>query len=471
MRTSTALVLVIATVTSALVGGPLWTGSTGERFHFVVWGMPFEDRLFEDGYARDFETLHPGLEVRYDRYPDVNQKYYAWHLRGTGADVMRLTLNNYRGMVQRGLLEPIDGWLDDPLLGLSASVQADFPPSVWEALQVDGHRYALPSDHNLNGLYWNRTLFEAFNEAHPDDPVPLPSEDWTWETLAEVAERLTLRDADGRVVQHGLDFALHARHFHAFLAQAGGRAWDDTGARTLVASEAGAEALRFMLSLLSHTPSVRATSSSHSATGPDKVFASGRTAMLLDGSWRAPALQLASPDLDFAIAPLPGHERRASIGTSVLWAVSVHAEDKDLAWEMVRWMTSEAQSLRYWDTLRVAPPARLSVVRSPDFERTRGIREGDEVLVPAMPAERFEDWGAWLRQGLLPDPDTGLAPAFVVAGEYQRDLDRALRQAISRAASPSSTATAEEVLKEVAVQVHGIIDRDRKGRGLPPVQR
>ena len=100
---------------------------------------------------------------------------------------------------------------------------------------------------------------------------------------------------------------------------------------------------------------------------------------------------------------------------SVLWAVGAHSTEPRLAWEMIRWMTSREQSLRYWDMLRVAPPARLSVIRSDAFRETRGIVDDDgRVLAPALPRSRWEDRGAWLLAAITPDPATGAMPGFVV---------------------------------------------------------
>ncbi len=472
MRRSTGVVLAIVVVTGVVVAGPLWTEGADEGFQFTVWGMPFEDRLFEDGYARDFEALHPGLEVRYARYPRVDRKYFAWHLRGTGSDVMRLTIDSYHLMATRGLLTPLDAYLDDPEIGIPVDERADFPPSVWEPLEVDGRRYCLPSDHNLYGLFWNKRVFEQHNAEHPDDPVPLPSPDWTWDTLREVSANLTVVDDSGRTTRNGIDFHLHPWPFYTFVKQAGGELWDEQGTTTLIDSRAGVEALELIIELIGNAPSVRISSTSQSATGPDKLFASERTAMLLDGSWRAPGLELANPDLDFAIATLPTGRERAVIGSSVLWCVSTHAEDPELAWEMIRWMTSREQSLRYWDTLRVAPPARLSVIASPAFRQTAGLVDADgEIVSPPMPASRFEDRGRWLLHGLVEAPDGGPAPAFIGLGPYHRDLNTAVHRMLVRAVSPSRTESLEQLLDDAAVQVHGIIDRDRASRGLPPIER
>ncbi len=134
-----------------------------------------------------------------------------------------------------------------------------------------------------------------------------------------------------------------------FFAQAGGELWDDAHTTTLIDSPAGLEALELIVELLPHAAALRSADVRDSATGPDKLFAGGRTAILLDGSWRAPFLELVTEELSFAIAPLPRHRRRAVVSGSVLWAVSAHSDRKRLAWEMIRWMTGREQSLRYWD--------------------------------------------------------------------------------------------------------------------------
>ncbi len=466
-----ALLLLGAATVACLVphrAGP--AGST--TLEFSVWGMPFEDRLFEDVYARGFERLNPGVTVRYSRYQDPADKYLAWHVLGRGPDVMRLRITDYHGFVARGMLEPLDRFIDDPAVGLSGAAQADFMPAIWDLLEIGGRRYALPQDNAQYGLYYNKALFDRHDRDHPGEPIGRPDATWTWEDLRRAASRLTLRDARGNVVQYGIDFELWAWPFMAFLAQAGGELWDEAQTTTLIASPQGEEALRLVVDLIPHSATMRSISGVGSASGPDKLFAGGHAAMLLDGSWRAPDLERVNPQLDFAISPLPGHRRHAVVCGSVLWAISAHGNHKDAAWRMIRWMTEPEQSLRYWDALRVAPPARLSVVGSEAFRRTSGLAAADgTVWVHPMSRERFEDRAAWLLAAIAPDPATGRAAGFVPVATYQKDLEDAIEAMLKRAVSPSRTETLWQLLENAARSVHRIIDRDRSARGLPPVTR
>ncbi len=249
MRRSYWVAAIIAAATAvSLIPRSALPGRSDELL-FTVWGMPFEDHLFEDGYARDFEELHPDIRVRYRRYPDVTDKYFAWHLRGWGADVMRVRITDYHALVSKGALAPLNAFINHPELGLSEDEQRDFLPAIWDQLNVAGEFYALPSDNAQYGLYYNKAIFDQANVGYPDDS-------WTWDDLREATERLTVRDDAGLIVQYGIDFELSAWPFMTLFAQAGGELWDEAQTTTLIDSAAGSLALSFIVELLPHDESV-----------------------------------------------------------------------------------------------------------------------------------------------------------------------------------------------------------------------
>ena len=357
-----------------------------------------------------------------------------------------------------------------PDQALSSSEQADFMPAIWNALDIDGSRYALPSDNAQYGLYYNRALFDAWNAAHPDQFIPYPSADWTWNDLRNAARLLTQRDASGSITHYGIAFDLWSWPFLSFFAQAGGEIWNEDHTTTFINGPEGLRALDFIIDLIPPDAPVRSPELAESAAGPASLFAAGRVAILLDGSWRAPNLELTSPDLDFAIAPLPRDRRRAVMSGSVLWAVGAHSQHPQDAWRMIRWMTGPEQSLRYWEALRVAPPARLSIVSSPTFRETPGLTDADGTLrVPPMHEDDFNDRAAWLVHGMTPDPETGSPPAFIPTGPYQADLENLIASAL--VAAVRGRLSPQQALDDAADSLHRIIDRDRAARGLPAVSR
>jgi multiple sugar transport system substrate-binding protein len=472
VRTSHVILILLTLATTAFVVPPWWTQSARHELFMTVWGMPFEDLLFRDTYARGYERQHPDIRVRYQRYVDVRPKYEAWHAVGRGADVMRMGIDVYYALAAKGMLAPLDAYINDPQVGLTPEEQADFFPWVWNALVIDGHRYALPSDNAQYGVYYNKRIFDAYNAAHPDAPLTYPSAAWTWDDLRRANRLLTVRTAAG-TSQHGVSFELWAWPFLAFFVQAGGQVWDADQTTALVNSPAGVQALELIAELIPQDAPLRNVELAESASGPDDLFKIGKLAILLDGSWRAPDIERESPGLEFAIAPLPHGAQAAVISGSVVWAVSVHSPNPAQAWEMVKWLTRREQSLAYWDKLRVAPPALRSVVASPEFEATRGVVTEDggrvEVLVPPMSRAQFAARGAWLQYALTPDAQTGRMPGLIVVAPYETDLELKLSRAEVEVVLGQKTA--QQALDDVVRETHAIIDRDRAAKGLPAVVR
>lgn len=476
MRGSRIFILALALLTAGTVLWPLLGTSGRSTIWMTVWGMPFEDRLFRDQYVDRFESLHPGVHINLQRFHELPMKYSAWHARAKGPDVMRLRITDYHLMVERGMLRPLDAHIDDPQAGLTHEELDAFPPSLLESLRVDGHLYALPEDCAQYGLYYNRAIFDAYNASHPDNPLSYPSADWTWDDLRRAAQTLTQRDANGQTVLAGIDLVVWEWPFMHFFLQAGGEFWSEDGLTTLIDSQAGVDALEFLADLArdgSWTPQFVLAGT----MGPDARFLSGRTAMYLDGSWMIPSFELRNPDLDFVVVNPPRGKANRAIAGSCLWGISAHARNPELGWEMVRWLVQEEQMRAYWDVLRVAPPAHLGVIGSPEFRSASGVpdpaRPG-QWLVPPMPESRFDDRAAWMLKALLPGEDGEPAPATVPASLYQSRLEIELRRTLMEHLERASTSGPEQArrrLRAVAGAMHREIDADRRARGLPPVDR
>jgi len=467
--------LAIATAVVALPRRAL--PGRGPEITMAVWGMPFEDLLFRDRYARGFEERHPGWNVRNQRFVSAGliPKYQAWHFAGRGADVLRLPITNYHAMIELGAIEPLDRFIADPRVGLSDDELADFFPHVLSLLEVGGSIYALPSDNSQIGLFYNRRVLDDWNAANPHDVVDYPTAEWTWDDLRRAARLLTVRDAaTGRIMQHGVSFDLWAWPFLAFFAQAGGRIWDDHGTTTFIDSPAGIEAMELVAELIPFAAPVRSLETAEPPVGPVQLFTQERLAILLDGCWRVPSIDKeladAETSLDYAVVPLPGHRQRAVVSGAVLWAINAHSPNKEMAWEMIKWMTSVEGSMMYWNALRVAPPARLSVIHSPEFRSTDGlVGENGRMWVPPLDEADFDRKAAWLIDTITPDPSTGRAPGFVPVGPYQQELESQIARAMVRVVRRETDASA--ALAVAARAVHAVIDQDRRAKGLPAVVR
>jgi ABC-type glycerol-3-phosphate transport system substrate-binding protein len=131
---------------------------------------------------------------------------------------------------------------------------------------------------------------------------------------------------------------------------------------------------------------------------------------------------------------------------------------------MIKWLTSPEQAARYWDTLRVAPPASLSVIRSDAFRSTHGIpREGhpSEFEVLPLPRELFQDRAAWILHAYEPASSGSKAPGFVPTGLYQRILEDEIARMLQEYLRSPNTGSAQAALDRAASNVRAAIERDR----------
>lgn len=347
-----------------------------------VWGMPWENDLYTQVYIPEFERQNPGLKVKFRHFEDYPNRILLSHAGGIAPDVIRQNMDFSMGWIRKGMNLPLDSYIDGP----DGIDRKDFIPILWDGLKHEEKTYGVPQDINLIGLYYNRDLFDKAGMAYPD-------ESWTWEDLKRAGERLTVdADKDGRAEVVGLDFAWNWWSLRPFIYQAGGRFWSSDGKRTVIDSPEAVEALRYFKSLM-RSYSFTRSSSTRGGLGPDKFFEAGKVAIYLDGSWRTPSVKKNAPKLNFGVAPLPRGKVATSVSGSCYWAISSGTKHPDAAWKLVKFLSSKEALTKYWQYLWVAPPARWSSLRSPEFKEVTGA----DGKIPALESEaEYKAMAAWI---------------------------------------------------------------------------
>jgi ABC-type glycerol-3-phosphate transport system substrate-binding protein len=94
-------------------------------------------------------------------------------------------------LASRGLLVP----LTQQFLGKDLPLN-NFQPSLLGAYSYKGVLYGLPTDFDIQVLFYNKNLFNASH-------VGLPNPNWTWDNYREAAKELTKKTASGQ--QYGSD--------------------------------------------------------------------------------------------------------------------------------------------------------------------------------------------------------------------------------------------------------------------------
>jgi ABC-type glycerol-3-phosphate transport system substrate-binding protein len=251
---------------------------------------------------------------------------------GSAADIIVINANNVRELTAMGALLPIDDFVARP------GVEDKLVEGAWDNLAVEGTYYGVPVTGRTLELIYNRCYLE---EAGFDAPPTTPEE------FLEMARALTQRDASGNVTRYGANLvnANEDPTYEMLLMWTiafGGSLTDEAGAFTLT-SEPVVEALTFMKTLYDEGLVPRGLTE----TEQRSLFATGATAMTVDGQWQFPFIEennAANYDC-YASAKHPW-DGPATGGTNQGLGINANAADPEAAWAFLETATSpEMQSI------------------------------------------------------------------------------------------------------------------------------
>ncbi len=281
--------------------------------------------------GKGFELFHSGVEISYETAPagSYNSKLLTQLAGRTAPDVFIVfspfTMVEY---AQRGTLLDLA-----PFLEKDKDFEIDeIHPSLSKDYTYQGKIYAIPGGCNVVVLYYNKRLFDEAGVDYPD-------ETWTWETVIEEAQKLTTKGEAGRVQQFGVFFGGEWRNY---IKMNGGNIWNEDKTRCTINSHESREAIQ-LLKDLSVKYHVSPTASQIKEQGPFEMFMSNRLAMFIGARWYTTMLKK-QKDLDWRIAPLPKpseDKERLTPLTGHAWAVSSETKYPQLAYELVKHITSE----------------------------------------------------------------------------------------------------------------------------------
>jgi len=95
-------------------------------------------------------------------------------------------------MASRGILAP----LDNSILKTAGIKLDDYDPKILEMLSFNGQLFALPFCFSNLGLFYNKDIFDKAG-------LKYPSTEWKWADLLSAAEKLTVKQKNGRIQHYG----------------------------------------------------------------------------------------------------------------------------------------------------------------------------------------------------------------------------------------------------------------------------
>jgi diguanylate cyclase (GGDEF)-like protein/PAS domain S-box-containing protein len=411
----------VEAATAHLVGHTtlsLWVGHSGHELEVIK------------SVVADFEVASPGLRVEVTGAVS-GDRIVAALAGGTAPNVVSsFESDNFGvyfsdgGLIDLGPYMVRDG-IDEGLL--TDATQA--------YTRRSGRRWALPMLADTYGLFANDDQLAALGVTGPPR---------TTDELADLARRLTTRNADGslRVVGFNpmIDFYENSV---AILGQMFGARWADETGRSMIATDpAWARMLTWQKALVDwygHADLVAFEATAGREFTAANAFQAGRLAMCVDGEWRVAFIGAEAPELKYRASPvpvdpaLPDAYGSGYINGSVI-GIPARSQLQDESWKLVKYLATDDRALvKLSNGLRNVPSTKSAL-------RSSGLLPDDHFAV-------FLDIFAHPRSSASPVTSAGstyegILTAFALrwqagqvadlqAGlrEVDRDIDTLLRRA------------------------------------------
>lgn len=285
--------------------------------------------------ADAFMEKNPNVEVELiDTQADEYNNKITVMLAGGDTDpdvIMVKDADTQVGMKEKNQLLDLTSYIEKD--GIDLSVYG----GAAEQLQMDGKQYTLPFRRDWYALFYNKDLFDAAGVAYPSD-------DMTWDEYEALAKQMTSGEGSSKV---------YGSHNHTWMALVANWAIQD-GKNTLLSEDYSflkpyyEQALRMQDEGVIQSYANLKTGSIHYIS----TFEQQQCAMVPMGTWFVATLiqdkKDGKFDFNWGVTKIPhpeGVEAGSTVGSVTPIAINAKTDVPDLAWEFVKFATSEEGAL------------------------------------------------------------------------------------------------------------------------------
>ena len=300
-----------------LPAAPLEELVENTELRLVIWD---ENQLaMQRQLVAEYTARVPYVTVEVEVAADYWSAVQAAMADGKPYDVMWMNGPGLPYFAGSGALLPVGDLVERDALDLSP-----YPRTLVDLHTHDGVLYGLPKDFDTIGLYYNVDLFDAAGLDYPDTT-------WTWDDLKNAARALTTDDVWGFAATLSSQTVVFD-----LIGQNGGQVLSDDGMHVLYGTPEACAALQFLYSF--HEEGVSPDQATLDETSAGSLFFAQRVAMVYDGSWMARFW--ADVDFPVNVAPLPAGTQRSNIIHGLAYAIAADTENREDAWQLVRFLGS-----------------------------------------------------------------------------------------------------------------------------------
>ncbi len=250
--------------------------------------------------------------------------------------------------------------LDDFIARDVANKQKNPPPptqdlfyqACWDEAMYQGKVYGIPQGVDDRALVYNKDLLVRAGLVDEKGEAKPPK---TWEELREYSKKLTERDANGAITRIGFIPNYGNSWLYIYGWMNGGEFMSKDGATCTLNDPKIVEALQYMRTLYDDLGGYQAVQAFQAGFqgGELDPFIQGNIAMKIDGVWVLGNIAKYAKELPFGVAPPPmpaariaelekqGEKPLISWAGGWAYCIPATARQKEGAWELIRFLTSE----------------------------------------------------------------------------------------------------------------------------------
>jgi sn-glycerol 3-phosphate transport system substrate-binding protein len=308
-------------------------------YYPVAVGGPITKLI--DEYAADFSKENPGIKVTpiyAGSYQDTIVKALTAHKAGNPPVTSVLLSTDMFTLIDEDAIVPIDNFIKTPddRAWLNGFYKAFMLNS-----QTGGKTWGIPFQRSTVVLYWNKELFKAAGL----DPNKPPA---SWAEMKDIATKLTVKDASGKVTQYGIQIPSSGFPYWLFQGlaiQNGVSMANDAGSAVKFDDPGVVEALQYWVDLAKagvHPPGIVEW-----GTTP-KDFFERKVAMMWTTTGNLTNVRN-NAKFDFGVAMLPAGKKRGSPTGGGNFYISKKATpaQQEAAFKFAKWMTQPERAAKW----------------------------------------------------------------------------------------------------------------------------
>ena len=326
------------------------------------FGGEADQKVYAEAHAR-FNEEFPNVTIVDNFTPvstwsEYSNKIVTQVAGGQAPDIINIAIEGARLLQSKDLLIPLDDIMaQDPD---SAELTDDVHPALILPFNIDGKTWYVPHSWNNMVIHYNTKMFAEAG-------IEPPKADWTWSDFLEIAKALTTGEGDNKVFGFGIPFFNFG--LTPWLLTNDTYQLDELWTKSNLDDPAVVESVQFVHDLVHEhgvSPAVEGTDNNN-------LFVSGRLAMSGWGHWPIQGF-IANDFKDFDVQYWPGNKKSTSVFGVGGWGISKETPHSDIAWELIKELTS-VETIQATADVGVAIPARRSVAESEAFLRVPGQLE------------------------------------------------------------------------------------------------